>query len=111
MVVPLRHIRDPRELTKQEALRLHELQSRCMEVLERLYHPHGFNIGYNIGPFGGASIEHLHLHIVPRFKNELGFMDIIAGTRTFVGEPREMVQRIRDAFSKDTLDRPGGDHG
>ena len=71
-----------------------------MNVLDSLYHPHGFNIGYNLGPFGGASIEHLHLHLVPRFKNEIGFMDIIAGARTFVGEPNEMVEKIRRAFKQ-----------
>lgn len=100
MIVPLRHICDPRELSDEEVSRLHQLQTRCMNVLEGLYHPHGFNIGYNLGPFGGASIEHLHLHVVPRFKNELGFLDIIAGTRTFVGEPREMVEKISHAFNE-----------
>ena len=100
MIVPLRHITDPRELTEEEAHQLHPLQTRCMNVLEELYHPHGFNIGYNLGPFGGASIEHLHLHVVPRFKNELGFMDIIAGARTFVGDPHKMLKKIRDAFNK-----------
>ncbi len=98
MLVPLRHICDPRELTDQEAMRSHELQSRCMNVLDELYHPHGFNIGYNLGPFGGASLEHLHLHIVPRFRNEIGFMDVISGARTFVGDPLDMVKRISRAF-------------
>lgn len=100
MVVPLRHICDPRELTEEEAARFFQLQSRCLDVIESLYHPHGFNVGYNLGPFGGASLEHLHLHIVPRFKNELGFLDILAGTRTFVGEPREMVEKISRAFNE-----------
>ena len=100
MIVPLRHITDPRDLSDTEAARLHQLQKRCMDILDTLYHPHGFNIGYNLGPFGGASLEHLHLHLVPRFKNELGFMDIIAGARTFVGEPHAMVEKIRVAFQE-----------
>ena len=98
MIVPIRHICDPRDLTGEEAAHLHVLQTRCLNILEKEYNPHGFNIGYNLSPFGGASIEHLHLHIVPRYKNELGFLDIIAGARTFVAEPRAMAERIARAF-------------
>ena len=43
--------------------------------------PDGINVGLNLGKTAGASIEHLHVHIVPRFKYESGFMETTADTR------------------------------
>jgi len=99
MLVPLRHIESPDELSEAEALGLHQLQAKPLAVLRGLYRPGGFNIGYNIGETGGGSIAHLHLHIVPRFRNELGFIGTIANTQIMVEEPSLMMERIQQAFN------------
>ncbi|MEZ0370814.1 MAG: HIT domain-containing protein [Candidatus Sericytochromatia bacterium] len=99
MIVPLRHVEWPDELSDEEALALHQLQKRCLSVIKSLYPAAGFNIGYNIGEAGGGSIAHLHLHIVPRFRNEQGFMATIAQTHIIVESPQEMVAKFRQAFS------------
>ncbi|MCK7487330.1 MAG: HIT domain-containing protein [Bacillus subtilis] len=39
----------------------------CLDALEKAFNPAGFNIGYNMGLAAGASIDHLHLHIIPRY--------------------------------------------
>ena len=100
MVFPKRHIADVRMLNDQEAVELHELQNLCLDVLESVYQPHGFNIGYNMGEAGGASIEHLHLHIVPRYRRETGFIDIIAGSKIIIEDPKVSLTRMREAFAK-----------
>ena len=46
-----------------------------------LINPKGYNIGINQGSFAGGSIDHLHIHIVPRYDAELGFIDIVGKTR------------------------------
>ena len=56
--------------------------------------PSGYNIGYNMGLAAGASIEHLHLHIIPRYPREIGIAELIAGSRVLVQHPRE-TQEIR----------------
>lgn len=99
MLVPLRHVEWPDELSDEEALSLHQLQKRCLGVLRQLYPACGFNIGYNLGECGGGSIAHLHLHIVPRFRNETGFMTSIGQTHIMVETPQEMQARIRQAFA------------
>ncbi len=89
-------------LNDEEALELHKLQNLCLDVLESVYAPHGFNLGYNIGEAGGASIEHLHLHIVPRYRRETGFIDIIGETKIIVEDPKVSLSRVREAFVKAT---------
>lgn len=102
MVFPLRHLADPAELTEHEVLELHRLQVKSMRVLHQLYGPRGFNWGCNIGETSGASIKHhLHLHLVPRYPGELGFIDIIGGARVIVEEPNETVRRLKEAFAAD----------
>jgi ATP adenylyltransferase len=72
-----------------------------------VHNPCGYNIGYNMGQPAGASIDHLHLHLIPRYPNETGIADLIAGKRVLVEEPEETARRIRklvaqEPFSKST---------
>lgn len=104
MIVPLRHLCWPYELSEQEALRLHHLQGRALKLLAGLYPTIGFNIGYNLGPGGGGSIAHLHLHVVPRFQNEQGFMSTVGQTQILVETLTEVQQKLAAAFQADTVD-------
>ncbi len=98
LVFPNRHIVDVRELTEADVLELHRLQCLCLDVLNEVYQTQGYNVGYNIGSASGASIDHLHLHIVPRYPRELGFMDVIGGARIIVEDPNVTRQKLRQAF-------------
>ena len=102
MIVPRRHCVDPRELDETEALALHRLQSLVLEVLDQVYHPGGYNIGYNVGDCSGASIDHLHLQIVPRYPREVGFFDIFSDSRVIVEEPAVTRKRLEEAFARKT---------
>lgn len=99
MIFPVRHEEDLHNLTDEEALEMHRLTCRTLSVLKDEYDPPGFNIGYNIGTGSGASIHHIHLHIVPRYGNEAGFIDAIAGTRLFVTDPVEMMKKLKKRFN------------
>lgn len=99
MIVPERHCEDPRELSEAEVLAVHRLQCLTMRVLEREYTPGGFNVGYNLGRTSGASIDHLHLQIVPRYRSEIGFYDILSDSRVIVENPRTTRERLQAAFA------------
>lgn len=107
MLFPARHVEDPRALTAHEAAALHNLQATTLDVLSRVYEPAGFNIGYNLGPAAGASIPHLHLHIVPRYSNELGVMEILSGAKILIEDPHATQDRLRTAFA-DALTKSRG---
>jgi len=99
MIVPKRHIIDPRSYLDSEVKSIDKWTRRILDVLDEIYDPSGYNIGYNIGNTAGASLEHLHLHIVPRFKNEIGFIDIIGGARVHVDDPKLAAKKLRQKLN------------
>jgi len=74
-----------------------------MDLLERLYSPRGFNIGYNVGATSGASIEHLHCHLVPRHRNETGVLEMVSGgSRVIVEDPVVTLEKLREAWQAES---------
>lgn len=107
MIFPARHVEDPRELEAAEFARLARLQNVTLDVLSSEYTPGGFNVGYNVGAAAGASIAHLHLHVVPRYPRELGVVDVLSGAKIVIEDPVETRRRLRAAFEK-TLEKSRG---
>ena len=100
MIFPNRHVDGLEELTSDEVSEMHRLTVLSIKIIKELYSCQGFNIGYNLGEVSGASINHLHRHIVPRYKNELGFVDILSGSKIFVEDPKQALEKLRKAFHK-----------
>jgi ATP adenylyltransferase len=100
MVFPERHVLEPSELNREEALNLFDSINLAMRVLRERYDPRGFNVGYNIGDSSGASISHLHAHVVPRYASELGFVDIIGGSKILIEDPSTYVEEIKNDFRR-----------
>jgi ATP adenylyltransferase len=75
---------------------MQETIQKCMRMLQATHEPSGFNIGLNQGTAGGASVTHLHFHIVPRYgksASELNFMDIL-GTRVLVETLEQTLEKL-----------------
>jgi ATP adenylyltransferase len=63
-------------------LELWELAEFAQRLLTRVVSAQGFNLGLNLGRCAGAGvIDHLHLHIVPRWEGDNNFMPVLANTR------------------------------
>ncbi len=101
LVYPLRHVEDVRELTEGEERRLWLLQRWLLGILDTACAPYAYNIGYNMGAAAGASISHLHLHIIPRYPRETGIADLIAGRCVLVEDPRETTRRLRELAAQE----------
>mgnify|MGYP001588222205 CR=1 FL=1 len=100
MIFPKQHVLTTENFSNEEIIELHELQLLSLEVLKEYYNTMSFNLGYNIGPSSGASIEHLHLHIVPRYPREVGFIDVIGNARIIVEDPKDTVNKLTQAFKE-----------
>ena len=79
LVVPLRHIANFEELETDELVSIMNTIQEVVVAMKRLFNPHGFNIGINIGQSAGAGVpDHLHFHIVPRWNGDANFTATIA---------------------------------
>lgn len=80
-VVPVKHFTDLNQMNPDEIKEIFTLVQRSIKLVREVIKPDGVNIGINLGEAAGSSIEHIHIHVVPRFKVESGFMETTADTR------------------------------
>lgn len=70
LIITKRHITNFFETNPDEAKDIHELILKCKNILDEKFKPDGYNIGTNIGEYGGQSIFHMHIHLMPRYKGD-----------------------------------------
>jgi diadenosine tetraphosphate (Ap4A) HIT family hydrolase len=71
LIISKRHIPDLFGLDKTEFEHLYEIMNQAKEMLDMKYKPDGYNVGVNCGETAGQTIFHFHLHIIPRYKNDV----------------------------------------
>ena len=99
MVVPYKQVPDFEGLTDEELADLLKLTRKCQNALKRVMRPEGFNIGVNLGKVAGAGIiEHLHIHVVPRWGGDTNFMPVLANTSVLPEAMRDVAARLRTAL-------------
>lgn len=99
MVAPMAHQPSLELLEPEERAEMMELTAVCLRALREIYHPHGFNVGVNIGAAAGAGVPgHVHLHIVPRWNGDTNFMSTIGGVRVLPEALEETYRRVRVAL-------------
>ncbi len=94
MIFPNRHVVDIRDYNEEEDRQLALLTRHFVSLIQRTHAPVGFNVGYNMGAVAGASIDHLHLHVIPRYPREVGIADLVAGQRVLIEDPRVTQDRL-----------------
>jgi len=99
LVLPYEHLGDldstPKEITDE----LMDLTKQSQTALRKVYSPPGFNIGMNLGAAAGAGIvDHIHLHILPRWSGDTNFMTSVADTRVISESLETTYSRLRGQF-------------
>ncbi|MDQ3876370.1 MAG: HIT domain-containing protein [Actinomycetota bacterium] len=93
MVAPVRHTGELAELTDDEALEIHRLAAQALGALTGVYSPQGYNLGWNLGRVAGAGvIDHVHVHVVPRWAGDTNFMPVLADVKVL---PEHLVETRR----------------
>jgi ATP adenylyltransferase len=101
MVAPVRHVGEFGELESDEVLELHRLASAGMGALAETYSPQGYNVGWNLGRIAGAGIvDHVHLHVVPRWAGDTNFMPVLADTKVLPEHLEETRRRLADVWPR-----------
>lgn len=98
MIVPKRHCLDFEKLGENELKELSYLLKAATRVLKTCLHPHGFNIGINIGKVGGAGEDHIHFHVVPRWNGDTNFMPVLGETKIVPEYLEKTYQNLHSAF-------------
>ena len=99
MVAPVRHVGDYGGLEDDEALELHRLTRTALRVLGDTYTPHGYNVGWNLGRAAGAGVlDHIHLHVVPRWGGDTNFMPVLADIRVIPEALADTRRRLAAAW-------------
>ena len=70
LVVLKRHVASFFETTPAEREAILSLLDEARQQVVRDHGPSGFNIGINDGEAAGQAVEHLHVHLIPRFKGD-----------------------------------------
>ncbi len=96
MVIPYRKTGTLEDLSDDELLEMMTMLKRMKAALTAAFQPQGFNIGINLGSAAGAGIDqHLHIHLVPRWRNDANFMTTTAETRVHPNDLPGVYAAIR----------------
>jgi ATP adenylyltransferase len=101
MVVPQRHVAQMAGLEDSELSEMAKLTQLCERVLTEAYAPQGINVGMNLGrPAGAGIVDHLHIHLVPRWNGDTNFMTVVGEVRVLPEELPKTAERLRPLFAK-----------
>ncbi len=99
LIAPRRHVGNFLDLTEEEGSALYKGTRDSIKVLSDVMKPHGFNVGMNLGKVAGAGIvDHLHVHVVPRWNGDTNFMPVVGETKVMPQLLKELYPRLKEAF-------------
>lgn len=71
LIVSKRHCSDFFELTIKEQTACLSMVNEIKDVVSKRFNPDGFNVGINVGEKAGQTIDHVHIHLIPRYNGDM----------------------------------------
>jgi ATP adenylyltransferase len=88
-------------LERQEVVEMAEWVRRAEMALTEAYEPQGINVGMNLGrPAGAGVLDHLHVHLVPRWTGDTNFMSVVGSVRVLPEDLAQSARRLRPIFER-----------
>lgn len=107
MIAPYEHVSRLTASAESTTDEMMLLARRAEQVLESVYHPDGLNLGMNLGEAAGAGIEqHIHLHVLPRWKGDANFMSTVGSTRIIPETLEDTYAKLRSKFVSANSPKP-----
>jgi len=70
LIILKKHVESFFLTIKEEKIALFEGMEQAKVLVEDKLKPDGYNIGINDGEAAGQTINHLHIHVIPRYKGD-----------------------------------------
>ena len=106
MVAPNRHIGSLAAATPEELSEMMQFTRDAEVALTEAYKPQGINAGLNLGrPAGAGIIDHIHIHLVPRWTGDTNFMSVVGNTRVLPEALDQTAKRLQPIFERLKADR------
>lgn len=102
LVIPKRHVKTIWELTDEELKDLYTVLKQTNDWIFEWYHPDGMNIGINEGKAAGQTIDHLHIHIIPRYEGDV--IDPTGGVRGVIPHKQKYKKSDPKYYGDDDTD-------
>lgn len=83
LVVPRSHVLSLFDLTDEDRAAVWSLVAEVRAVIDGDLGPDGFNIGVNDGAAAGQTVDHAHVHVIPRSRGDVD--DPRGGVRWVLG--------------------------
>lgn len=71
LIIPYKHVTDVFSMPENEYIELFKFARKTMMFLNTFFKTNEFDISLQQGINAGQSVEHLHLHLIPRKMNDL----------------------------------------
>lgn len=71
LLIPNRHVADWFDTTTEERQAILALADEARSMLIAKLAPDGFNLGINVGEAAGQTVWHAHLHLIPRYRDDV----------------------------------------
>jgi len=100
MIAPYQHVSRLLQVTQEVTDEMMRLARLAEQNLEDVYRPDGLNLGMNLGEAAGAGIEqHIHLHVLPRWKGDANFMTTVGAVRIMPEALVETYRKLKPKFA------------
>jgi diadenosine tetraphosphate (Ap4A) HIT family hydrolase len=92
IIIPKRHIVSFFDLDSASMSDLLDILTNVKDEIQSRFNPDGFNIGVNDGKAAGRTINHLHIHLIPRYFGDVenptgGVRSVIPGKADYTKKP------------------------
>ena len=104
LVIPKRHVKSMLALNDIEIDKLFELVKKISKTIHKVLKPAGIDVGTNYGRIAGQSVDHLHVHVIPRYKGDFTFLQIVGKSlspyaKVLKNEEVKTADKLRDAIT------------
>lgn len=70
IIIPKNHAKNIFELSEEDASKIFVVAKKVASALNEVLQCDGFNILQNNGKIAGQTVFHLHVHLIPRYKDD-----------------------------------------